>query len=195
MTSQWYDDAIKSEEEEGPITPLNTSKASSETEDVSSDYHHSQQDDDDDDDDEKIVVYQPEKDAKRTITPPRQRRRRRDPATKPAVQPRRSSAKARTATSYDNATTHYLMSMFFNIYSQRDKLTKDQRRQVVEYTGLNPRNVTYWFSNHKRRFQSALFLFKRLVAEGRIQTYDDYLQWRRDQGLSEDMVETGDVKL
>lgn len=98
----------------------------------------------------------------------------------------------RTATSYDAQTTHYLKSIFFDIYSIRDKLTKEQRKQVQKETGLKPRNITYWFSNHKRRFQNTLHVFKKTVQEsnGKVKTYDDFLKWRRDRGLSEDILET-----
>ncbi|KAI9481188.1 MAG: hypothetical protein EXX96DRAFT_565729 [Benjaminiella poitrasii] len=98
----------------------------------------------------------------------------------------------RTATSYDARTTHYLKSVFFNIYSSRDKLTKEQRRQVQKETGLKPRNITYWFSNHKRRFQTSLSVFKKVVeeSEGKIKTYDDFLAWRRERGLPEEALES-----
>lgn len=94
----------------------------------------------------------------------------------------------RTATSYDAQTTHYLKSMFFDIYSRREKLTKDQRRQVQKETGLKSRNITYWFSNHKRRFQNSLLVFKKTVEEsnGVVKTYDDFLRWRKLRGLSEE---------
>ncbi|ORX59385.1 hypothetical protein DM01DRAFT_1332864 [Hesseltinella vesiculosa] len=80
--------------------------------------------------------------------------------------------------------------MFFNVYSKRDKLTKEQRRQVVQRTGLKPRNITYWFSNHKRRFHRALACFKQLVKDPstHVKTYGDFLQWRRDHGLPEDLT-------
>ncbi|KAI7862570.1 hypothetical protein BDF14DRAFT_1527340 [Spinellus fusiger] len=97
----------------------------------------------------------------------------------------------RTATSYDASTTHYLKSVFFSIYSKRDKLTKDQRREVQEQTGLKPRNITYWFSNHKRRFQTSLKVFKQTVREsgGRVKSYDDFLHWRSMHGLSSEVNE------
>ncbi|KAI9244479.1 hypothetical protein BDA99DRAFT_529067 [Phascolomyces articulosus] len=98
----------------------------------------------------------------------------------------------RTATSYDADTTHYLKSVFFSIYSKRDKLTKEQRKQVQLHTGLKPRNITYWFSNHKRRFQNSLQVFKQAVREshGKIKTYDDFLLWRRKKGLPEDVLDS-----
>lgn len=97
----------------------------------------------------------------------------------------------RTATSYDAETTHYLKSVFFDIYSNRDKLTKEQRRQVQRETGLKPRNITYWFSNHKRRFQNSLQIFKKIVNEskGTVKNYNDFLVWRRSRGFSEDVLE------
>lgn len=97
----------------------------------------------------------------------------------------------RTATSYDPQTTHYLKSIFFNIYSNRDKLTKEQRKQIQKETGLKPRNITYWFSNHKRRFQTSLLAFKKTVKEsnGKVKSYDDFLKWRKDHGLPEDVLE------
>ncbi|KAI8875748.1 hypothetical protein K501DRAFT_280068 [Backusella circina FSU 941] len=94
----------------------------------------------------------------------------------------------RTATSYDSQTTHYLKSVFFDIYSQRDKLTKDQRRQVHKRTGLEPRKITYWFSNHKRRFCYALIKFKEARRLYKwIETYDDFINWRLSQGLPEEV--------
>ncbi|KAI8377097.1 hypothetical protein EDC96DRAFT_455829 [Choanephora cucurbitarum] len=97
----------------------------------------------------------------------------------------------RTATSYDAQTTHYLKTVFFSIYSSREKLTKEQRRQVQKQTGLKPRNITYWFSNHKRRFQTSLAVFKRVVDQsgGQVKTYDDFLAWRRQHGLPEEVSE------
>ncbi|KAI9302371.1 hypothetical protein BJ944DRAFT_270023 [Cunninghamella echinulata] len=103
-------------------------------------------------------------------------------------QQRQQRRRGRTATSYDTETTKYLKRVFFTVYSQRDKLTKEQRKEVQQHTQLQPRNITYWFSNHKRRFQQSLELYKRVLAEskGVIQNYDDYLNWRRKQGLPEE---------
>ncbi|KAF7724383.1 hypothetical protein EC973_001108 [Apophysomyces ossiformis] len=103
----------------------------------------------------------------------------------------RGQRRRRTATSYDSETTHYLKSVFFNIYSKQDKLTKEQRLRVQRHTGLKPRNITYWFSNHKRRFQTALQVFRQTVREsnGQVKTYNDFLEWRRNHGLPEEIVE------
>ncbi|CAO3628446.1 unnamed protein product [Cunninghamella echinulata] len=103
-------------------------------------------------------------------------------------QQRQQRRRGRTATSYDTETTRYLKRVFFTVYSQRDKLTKEQRKEVQQHTQLQPRNITYWFSNHKRRFQKSLELYKRVLAEsnGAIQNYEDYLNWRREQGLPEE---------
>ncbi|KAI8967894.1 hypothetical protein BDF20DRAFT_839734 [Mycotypha africana] len=97
----------------------------------------------------------------------------------------------RTATSYDAETTHYLKSVFYNVYSQTNKLTKEQRYRIQKETGLKSRNITYWFSNHKRRFHESLKLFRKVVeqSEGRVKTYDDFLSWRRSQGLPEEIME------
>ncbi|KAI8883761.1 hypothetical protein K501DRAFT_313803 [Backusella circina FSU 941] len=94
----------------------------------------------------------------------------------------------RTATSYDTKTTHYLKSIFYEVYSKRDKLTKDERRKVHRDTQLSPRNITYWFSNHKRRFGKALAVYQEAAQEsnGQIKCYDDFIAWRRSKGLSED---------
>jgi hypothetical protein len=103
----------------------------------------------------------------------------------------------RTATSYDSKTTHYLKSVFFDIYSSKDKLTKEQRRQVQKDTGLKPRNITYWFSNHKRRFQASLAVYKKVVKEsqGKVRSYDDFLNWRRFQGLPDEVMDAEAVGL
>ncbi|KAG0181246.1 hypothetical protein DFQ28_011273 [Apophysomyces sp. BC1034] len=97
----------------------------------------------------------------------------------------------RTATSYDTETTHYLKSVFFKIYSKHEKLTKEQRLQVQRHTGLKPRNITYWFSNHKRRFQGTLEVYRQTVKQsgGQVKTYDDFLNWRSIHGFPKEMEE------
>ncbi|KAG0756715.1 hypothetical protein G6F33_011308 [Rhizopus arrhizus] len=101
------------------------------------------------------------------------------------------SSSRRTATSYDERTTHYLKSIFYDIYSVRDRLTKEQRKQIQKETGLKPRNITYWFSNHKRRFQHTLSAFKQTIKEsnGKVKTYEDFLKWERDHSCLEDLSE------
>ncbi|KAI8645875.1 hypothetical protein BD408DRAFT_411196 [Parasitella parasitica] len=91
----------------------------------------------------------------------------------------------RTSTSYDAKTTAYLKRAFFDFYSKQCKLTKEQRELVIEETGLNSRNVTYWFSNHKRRLGTELHIYRKAVKEHGIKNYDGFVQWRRDRGLPE----------
>ncbi|KAI8876574.1 hypothetical protein K501DRAFT_144092, partial [Backusella circina FSU 941] len=96
----------------------------------------------------------------------------------------------RTSTSYDKETSHYLKSVFFNVYSKQNKLTKKQRREVREKTGLTPRKITYWFSNHKRRFKKALEIYKAAVknSHDKITCYDEFVLWRRSQNLPDDVT-------
>lgn len=95
--------------------------------------------------------------------------------------------KKRTVTSYDAQTSQYLKSVFFEVYSKQSKLSKEQRAIVQEKTGLPSRNITYWFSNHKRRFQDTLEIYRKAVidSEGSINCYDDFIQWRKDNELPE----------
>lgn len=95
--------------------------------------------------------------------------------------------KKRTVTSYDAQTSQYLKSVFFEVYSKQNKLTKEQRAAVQEKTGLPSRNITYWFSNHKRRFQDSLEIYRKAVidSKGLINCYEDFIQWRKRRGLSE----------
>lgn len=95
--------------------------------------------------------------------------------------------KKRTVTSYDAQTSQYLKSVFFEVYSKQSKLSKEQRVAVQEKTGLPSRNITYWFSNHKRRFQDSLEIYRKAVidSKGSINCYEDFIQWRKDRGLSE----------
>ncbi|KAI9487227.1 MAG: hypothetical protein EXX96DRAFT_462563, partial [Benjaminiella poitrasii] len=95
--------------------------------------------------------------------------------------------KKRTVTSYDSQTSFYLKSVFFEVYSCQSKLTKQQRLEVQKKTGLPPRNITYWFSNHKRRFQNTLKIYRKIVQEanGAIKNYCDFIKWRKERGLPE----------
>ncbi|CAO3680450.1 unnamed protein product [Rhizopus stolonifer] len=86
-------------------------------------------------------------------------------------------------TAYDSETTSYLQSVFFETYSKQSKLTKQQRREVQEKTGLPSRNITYWFSNHKRRFQDSLNKFRRTNRSSSL-TYQDFIKWRKKQDVS-----------
>jgi hypothetical protein len=101
----------------------------------------------------------------------------------------------RTVTSYDSQTSFYLKSVFFEVYSCQNKLTKYQRAQVQKKTGLPSRNITYWFSNHKRRFQQTLAVYRKTVedSKGSIKNYTDFLEWRRTRGLP-DQISQAEVK-
>lgn len=94
----------------------------------------------------------------------------------------------RTTTSYDAKTTAYLKKVFFNCYSKQYKLTKEQRDIVIDDTGLRSRNVTYWFSNHKRRLGAELQIYRNAAREHGIKNYDEFLQWRRDHDLPEQIT-------
>lgn len=87
-------------------------------------------------------------------------------------------------TSYDYKTTAYLQSVFFDVYSKQPKLTKQQRMVVQKRTGLPSRNITYWFSNHKRRFQKSLHSFQKVTKSSNrsVLTYNDFIKWHRMYG-------------
>lgn len=99
--------------------------------------------------------------------------------------------KKRTVTSYDSQTSLYLKSVFFEVYSKQSKLTKEQRIKVQEKTGLPSRNITYWFSNHKRRFQNTLKVYRKAVHDsgGAIKGYDDFINWRRGHDLPDQVTQ------
>lgn len=72
---------------------------------------------------------------------------------------------------YNAQTLHHLETMFFEVYSCRDKLSKSERVLIQRQTGLPPRSITYWFANHKRRYQKELQKYRRSMAT----SYDEYL--------------------
>ncbi|GAA5815608.1 hypothetical protein MFLAVUS_009120 [Mucor flavus] len=99
--------------------------------------------------------------------------------------------KRRTTTSYDVQTSLYLKSVFFEVYSKQKKLTKEQRMQVQQRTGLPSRNITYWFSNHKRRFKNTLQVYRQAVEEshGAVGNYRDFIRWRRNHDLPDQVTQ------
>ncbi|KAI7864224.1 uncharacterized protein EV154DRAFT_608328 [Mucor mucedo] len=60
---------------------------------------------------------------------------------------------------------------FFRYLQHRDKLTKDQRRQVQKETGLKPHS------------------------KGSVKNYDDFLEWRRARGLTEEVLENEHLQI
>ncbi|KAI9269963.1 hypothetical protein BY458DRAFT_572313 [Sporodiniella umbellata] len=105
-----------------------------------------------------------------------------------------SQRKKKKITAYNAEITTYLQSVFFDIYSKQSKLTKQQRREVQEKTGLPSRNITYWFSNHKRRFQISLNQFKKKHTDSSL-TYLDFIKWRRKQSLPDHEISQSPKKL
>ena len=98
---------------------------------------------------------------------------------------KRRATRRRTETSYDENTTHYLKTMFFEVYGNGRKLSKPERRRIEKQTGLKSRKITYWFSNQKRRFRPELKAFQRLVGQGCVKTYDDFLRWCEVNDMSQ----------
>ncbi|KAF7724543.1 hypothetical protein EC973_000920 [Apophysomyces ossiformis] len=91
---------------------------------------------------------------------------------------------------YDPHTLKYLKSVFYNVFSKQDRLTREERRKIHLHTGIHPRKITYWFSNHKRRYRRSLQNFINIQRSVRwVKTYEDFLQWRHSQGLPEEMKE------
>ncbi|KAL9540253.1 hypothetical protein MBANPS3_009782 [Mucor bainieri] len=92
----------------------------------------------------------------------------------------------RTTTSYDAETTSYLKRAFFNYYSKQYKLTREQREAVIRETGLRSRNITYWFSNHKRRLGTELAIYRlrimmHLCNGDKIETYQRILPEKKSE--------------
>ncbi|CAM0139201.1 hypothetical protein VKS41_002399 [Umbelopsis sp. WA50703] len=83
-------------------------------------------------------------------------------------------------TKYNKHIMRILETMFFEVYSHRDKLTKEERKLVQTKTGLSSRSITYWFANHKRRYQKELAVYKKSGAT----SYDQYLGLSKTQKLS-----------
>lgn len=184
-----------------PSSPLNTL-----SEFNTSDFEMDQDEDINIEDDDDYIVSDAAEDEdwkeskqtrqKRAVTPRRCRGGKRTNVVTKQLGIERQFTR-RTATSYDAQTTHYLKSIFFDIYSNRDKLTKDQRRQIQKETGLKPRNITYWFSNHKRRFHNSLLVFKKIIkdSKGSVKNYDDFLEWRRARGFTEEVLENEHLQI
>lgn len=88
-----------------------------------------------------------------------------------------------TPTMYDTSTSQYLIRMFFDTCGRDRKLTKDQRNEIIKRTGLTSRRITYWFSNHKRRFKNEIKTYRHLLEQGTITTYDEFVEFLRDNRL------------
>ncbi|KAI8141899.1 hypothetical protein BJV82DRAFT_714723 [Fennellomyces sp. T-0311] len=100
----------------------------------------------------------------------------------------------RTKTSYDQATTYLLNTLFFETFGHGTKPSKRERSRIQRKTGISSRHLTYWLSNHKRRYKGELDAYRRLLADGKVHDYDSYNKYRnnhcvpelRDKNMRED---------
>ncbi|KAI8141906.1 hypothetical protein BJV82DRAFT_670412 [Fennellomyces sp. T-0311] len=83
----------------------------------------------------------------------------------------------RSKTSYDPKTSYLLNTLFFESFGNERKPTKLERRKVQHKTGISSRHLTYWLSNHKRRFRPELMAYQRLQRSGRIKSYDEFMDY------------------
>lgn len=101
------------------------------------------------------------------------------PVRSTSVKDNNHQAKSKTSAYYDPEITHYLKSVFYSVFGKGRRLNKELRDRIQKRTGLEPRKITYWFSNHKRRFRKELETFKQLESEGIVSTYDDFVRWQQ----------------
>ncbi|KAI9245824.1 hypothetical protein BDA99DRAFT_565711 [Phascolomyces articulosus] len=91
----------------------------------------------------------------------------------------------RTKTSYDPKTSYHLNTLFFETFGNGRKPTKPERRRIQKKTGISSRRLTYWLSNHKRRFNAELRAFARLTREGEVNGYDSFVEYCRSHIVPE----------
>ena len=91
----------------------------------------------------------------------------------------------RTKTSYDPKTSYRLNVLFFETFGKGRKPTKLERSKVQRKTGINSRRLTYWLSNHKRRFNAELQAFHRLVFEKKVDGYDGFIEYCKMNDIPE----------
>ncbi|KAI9492686.1 hypothetical protein BDB00DRAFT_826762 [Zychaea mexicana] len=79
---------------------------------------------------------------------------------------------------YADNVSYQLTVLFFESYGSRDrKPTKEERRAIINKTGISSRQLTYWLSNHKRRYETQLEEYKRLTQAGLIDSYDAFVEY------------------
>jgi hypothetical protein len=80
---------------------------------------------------------------------------------------------------YSREITRCLKQAFIDTVGQDRKLTREQRREIMQETGLSSRSITYWFSNHKRRppFFGKQYRQAVVQSRGQVKTFEDFELW------------------
>jgi hypothetical protein len=80
---------------------------------------------------------------------------------------------------YSREITRCLKQAFIDTVGQDRKLTREQRRKIMQETGLSSRSITYWFSNHKRRppFFGKQYRQAVVQSRGQVKTFEDFELW------------------
>ncbi|ORZ05839.1 hypothetical protein BCR42DRAFT_427865 [Absidia repens] len=80
---------------------------------------------------------------------------------------------------YSPEVTKHLKQAFVDTVGHDRKLTKALRKKIMHETGLNSRNLTYWFSNRKRRppFLGQQYKEAVIQSRGQVKTYEDFELW------------------
>ncbi|RUP45259.1 hypothetical protein BC936DRAFT_148403 [Jimgerdemannia flammicorona] len=85
-------------------------------------------------------------------------------------------------TSYEPWLENYLTQIFFDL--EGGQLSGELRARVVQVTGLTSRRLTYWFSNHRIRFEPIIALFKEAKRQNpdEVRDWISYMLWSQRQG-------------
>ncbi|KAG2216944.1 hypothetical protein INT45_012802 [Circinella minor] len=79
---------------------------------------------------------------------------------------------------YNEQTTYHLKKLFYETIGHGRKPTRQERHILHEQTGVNPRKMTYYLSNMKRRHIRELQEFRQLINEGAIDgRYASYVNY------------------
>ncbi|KAI7858598.1 hypothetical protein BDC45DRAFT_565349 [Circinella umbellata] len=79
---------------------------------------------------------------------------------------------------YNEQTTYHLKRLFYETIGHGRKPTRQERHILHEQTGVNPRKMTYYLSNMKRRHIRELQEFRQLINEGAIDgRYASYVNY------------------
>ncbi|ORY97768.1 hypothetical protein BCR43DRAFT_490327 [Syncephalastrum racemosum] len=98
---------------------------------------------------------------------------------KPTAAGQRTTKVKKNATNYAPYISDYLKKALFEMHARGEtELTRTQRLETADYTGLDSRQITYWFATNKRRFAEELKEFKQLMEDPTksIQSFEDFVQ-------------------